>query len=78
MADVKITTREGWSICDCCGSYEWEEVSVKVNGREVLDHGGDTHLGGDMWHDWDAAVRAILEAMGHTVEIDRNHCGQHP
>ncbi len=75
MATVKITTREGYSDCECCGSYEWEEASVKVDGREVLDHRGDTHLGGGCWHNWDDAVRAILEAMGHTVEIDRYHCG---
>jgi hypothetical protein len=77
MALIKITTREGYSHCECCGSYDWEEASVQLNGREILDHRGDTHMGGGCWHEWDTAVKSILEAMGYSVQIERNHCGQH-
>lgn len=76
MANIKVTTREGWSDCECCGSYEWEEVSVIMDGREILEHSGDTHLGGNCWHDWDQALKAVLEAIGHKVEIHRNHVGE--
>lgn len=75
MANITITTREGYSDCECCGSYDWEEISVKKDGTEILEHYGDGHLGGGVWHDWDQALLAVLEAMGHTVTIDRNHCG---
>ena len=47
-----------------------------MDGREILEHSGDTHLGGNCWHDWDQALKAVLEAIGHKVEIHRNHVGE--
>lgn len=70
MSDIKITGTQGWDDCETCGSYDWEKFTVTVDGREVLNHAGDSHLGGGTWYSWEAAVSDILGALGHTVTID--------
>lgn len=67
---VQIFTTEGSGHCDDCGYYSWETAKVLVDGDKlVLDHTGDDHLGGGRWYDWQDAVREILTALGHEVEI---------
>lgn len=75
MPNIKITGREGWSDCDDCGPYDWENINVEVDGKQVLRHSADDHMGGGMWRDWQTAVRDILTAMGHTVEINIGFTG---
>lgn len=70
MSHIKITGSSGWGECDDCGSYDWEDFKVTVDGKEVLHHEGDGHMGGGIWYDWRYAVTDILTAMGHFVEID--------
>lgn len=45
---IKVTTRSGWSDCDCCGSYDWEDVTIEFDG-EVYGYYQDNHLGGSYW-----------------------------
>lgn len=49
---IKVVTRSGWSDCDCCGSYDWEDVTVEVDGK-VYDYCQDNHLGGSYWQNPD-------------------------
>lgn len=70
MSKITIAGSNGYDECDCCGSFEWETYIVKVDGEVVLDHTGDTHMGGGVWYCWEEAVRDILTAMGHTVEVN--------
>lgn len=76
MSDVKITGSQGWGTCEDCGSYDWETFTVEVDGVVVLSHDGDSHLGGGVWHEWEDAVREILTAMGHAVEIEIESKGE--
>lgn len=67
---LQLFFSEGGGDCDDCGSYSWERVQVLADGeRLVLDHLGDDHLGGGLWHEPRDALRDVLEALGHEVEI---------
>ena len=67
---VRVEMRQGWGDCDCCGAYSWQRATVTKDGEPILEHGGDTHMGGNEWNEWDDALRAILPALGFEVEID--------
>lgn len=69
---VKIEYSSGWGDCECCGSYSWEKAIVTLNGREVLNHTGDTHLGGGVWVEWSESLSAILPALGFDIEIEED------
>ncbi len=69
MADIVIRHSSGWGECDDCGSYDWEAVTVERDGQKLFFHAGDGHLGGGTWYDWREPVRAILTALGHSVEF---------
>lgn len=49
---IKVTTRSGWSDCDCCGSYDWEDVTIEFDGK-VHEYNQDNHLGGRYWYNSD-------------------------
>ena len=49
---IKVTTCSGWSDCDCCGSYDWEDVTIEVDDK-VYDYCQDNHLGGRYWQNPD-------------------------
>lgn len=72
---ITIAGKEGWSTCECCGTYSWERFVVHKDGVPVLDHSGDGHLGGGEWWNWEAAVTDILTALGYSVAIDIEHVG---
>ena len=69
MSKITIHIDRGDDECDDCGFYEWETARVEQDGKVILSHDGDTHLGGGVWHEWEDAVRDILTALGHEVEI---------
>lgn len=68
MMRVDIELKTGWDDCETCGSYDWENVVVRVGDKVVLDHRGDSHMGGKMWYEWKDAVREILTALEIEVE----------
>ena len=68
--NVLITGQEGCDECDDCGSFDWQHYIVAIDGRVILDHMGDGHMGGNVWYGWENAVSDILTAMGHNVCID--------
>lgn len=70
MAKILIQGTEGWDTCDDCGSYDYERYVISVDGKEVLIHQGDTHLGGNYWTNWEESVTEILTSLGYEVEID--------
>jgi hypothetical protein len=70
MSIIKITGSNGTGNCDDCGFYGWEHYKVIVDGKEILTHDGDDHLGGNMWFNWETAVTDILTAMGYSVSIE--------
>lgn len=73
MAAIRIEMQQGWSDCDCCGSYSWEKAVVMKDGETILEHRGDTHMGGGEWSEWDHALKAILPLLGHTLEVETTY-----
>ena len=73
---IRITGTSGCDTCECCGGYSWERYRVELDGKPVLDHRGDGHLGGGEWHSWEDALREILPALGFALEIDLDYEGE--
>lgn len=69
---IKIVNKHGYDDCEDCGSYDWEDVNVYLNGNLVLWHTGDNHLGGGVWYEWKDAVSTILTALGYEVDYEEN------
>lgn len=72
MAEIIIRVSEGYDTCEDCGMYDYEEVKVSYGDDPdsiIMEHTGDSHLGGGMWYDWKDAVREVLTALGHDVQI---------
>lgn len=78
MPTIEIFPEYGYGECDDCGHYSFERVKVLKDGEHlILDHAGDSHLGGGEWLNWEDAVREILTALGYTVKITEVDRGEY-
>lgn len=67
---IKIVGKRGWSDCEDCGSYTYEDFDVFVEDKLLLQHSGDSHLGGGEWNTWEDALNEILPVLNYSLEID--------
>lgn len=69
MPKIVIEAVEIWEECDCCGSYDTQDIKVTLDDKLILEHSGDSHLQGGVWYDWSHALKPVLESLGYEVEV---------
>lgn len=73
---ITLEYGRGYSDCDDCGSYDWEDLSLYRNGELVKEFSYNGHMGGDTdLTSPELTLIAVLEALGFEVKVKNGSYG---
>jgi hypothetical protein len=75
MKELVVHLETGDGHCECCGYYSWERSRITVDGEEVAQYLGDSHMGRP--EGMEHALAAALNALGYSVRVEHADYTEH-
>lgn len=69
---IRVKRTSGHTTCECCGLYEWEEIVISKDGKELATLTHDGHFGNGNFDPYDVTnvIQATLRAVGFESEVE--------